>query len=109
MRDHRQYTRLLHTYDAAQLLALMDLEAHKHYDGHYTIFSFTTGYKAAFGTPDLDHERGRLQLAQIPNSPSMQAALVAALVTKRTFDDFFNDEVLIEREGRIDWGVNSRR
>lgn len=40
----------------SELIAAVERIANARYDGHYTIFSFTTEYKGCFGTPDrLNH------------------------------------------------------
>jgi len=38
----------------SELLAAVQKVADDHYDGHWSLFSFTTGFKAAFGTPMYD-------------------------------------------------------
>ena len=66
--------------DVEHLLTLVTVEAKRLHDGHYAIFSFTTGYKVVFGTPDLDSGQGRSQLAAMPSFPTLQEELLAALV-----------------------------
>jgi hypothetical protein len=48
---------------------LKDIAIYK-YDGHYTIFSFTTGYRVMLGTPDLDSGAGRRELEEATNTCS---------------------------------------
>ena len=63
----------------------MALHARKNYDGHFTVFSFTTGYKAAFGTPDLDSGEGRSQLLKLQVYPKIKDALINAMITEKDF------------------------
>jgi predicted aspartyl protease len=72
---------LLRTMSLEDLLTLLTIEAHKAHDGHYTILAFTNGYKVAFGTPDLDTGAGRSQVFSLPEYTTLQAAIIAALVT----------------------------
>ncbi len=39
------------------ILRIITIYANKHFDGHFTLMSFTSGYKFMFGTPDLDRRR----------------------------------------------------
>ena len=40
--------------DNQKAIDLLELTANMYYDGHYTIFKFTTHYKVMLGTPDFD-------------------------------------------------------
>lgn len=51
--------------------------ANKHYDGHYTIMKFTTGYKVVFGTPEFT----RRQYLYIWNLPIYKNIVAAILNT----------------------------
>jgi hypothetical protein len=84
----QEHTTLLRAFEVDRLLKLLTLEAKKQHDGHYTIFSCTTGYKVAFGTPDLDGGTGRAQLGHIPACATLKEALIAALVAAQTFADY---------------------
>lgn len=77
---------ILKSFETDRLLKLMALHARKHCDGHFTVFSFTAGYKAAFGTPNLDTGEGRSQLLRLQECPRIKDALVNALLTE---DDFY--------------------
>lgn len=61
--------------DLEHLLDLASDTATMYFGGHYTLFSFTTGYKFMFGTPD----DVRLNLADIEIAPSMELAIASAL------------------------------
>lgn len=74
-----------------KLLESMSLYARRKYDGHFTLFSFTTGYKAAFNTPDMDSGEGRQQVERLPSFPNLHDALVHALLSKEDFSGGFND------------------
>lgn len=40
--------------------------AREKYDGHYTIMSFTTGYKVVFGTPSVDYPEEYQAIYRMP-------------------------------------------
>jgi hypothetical protein len=83
-----EHATLLRSFEVDRLLKLVTLEAKRLHDGHFTIFAFTTHYKVAFGTPDLDSGKGRPQLAEMPGSPTLKEALIAALVEGKDFDEY---------------------
>jgi len=56
------------------LLDLAENRAIEESDGHLTIMRFTTGWKAMFGTPDLDGN-GRAEVAALPMRESLEEAL----------------------------------
>jgi hypothetical protein len=62
------------------LIGIMEHMARVAYDGHYTIMAFTTGYKAGFGTPNLDG-LGREQVWNIPSQETLKGALVRAIMS----------------------------
>jgi hypothetical protein len=47
--------------------------------GHFTIFKFSTHYKAMIGTPNLDTGDGREEVKKLKSSPTLEGALVIAL------------------------------
>lgn len=55
------------------------------HDGHLTILRFTTGWKAAYGTPDLDTNVGRKQVEQLKSFPSLEEVLEHLIETKASF------------------------
>ncbi len=57
------------------------------FDGHYTLFSFTTGYKFIFGTPN----DVRLDLAAVGVFPTIETAIANAI--SRYMDDYIRSEV----------------
>lgn len=54
-------------------------------DGHYTILKFTSGYKAFFGTPDLDNGNEREKIAKLESFESIEEALVHLIENKTLF------------------------
>jgi hypothetical protein len=93
MLTRKQPQQLLQSFDVEHLLDLLEHEAKKSYDGHYTLFSFTTGYKVAFGTPDIvpcGTSKAYAQLAEMPGFPTRKDAIIAALVSPKTFADYFD-------------------
>ena len=72
-----------HQPDLEELLARVTEEAKANHGGHFTILSFTTHVKCAFGTPDLDYGDGREEVALLPPHTSLRDALVDLLQTKR--------------------------
>jgi hypothetical protein len=76
--------RCLSALDTGLLLVLFRAQAASHFDGHYTILSFTTHFKAAFGTPALDWD-GHEDVAALPGFATLKDAVIDALVGVRTF------------------------
>ena len=59
----------------SDLISEVNTYADAHTDGHWTMFKFTTGYKAVFGTPT----RGRVDLSKVPSHDTAAGALRALL------------------------------
>jgi hypothetical protein len=97
---------LLETFTLEQLLALLELEAKKTHDGHYTIFLFNAGFKVAFGTPDINppgcRQQGYAQLCEMVHAPTLKEAIIEALVSGKTFDDYFYGDADAWWRARID-------
>jgi hypothetical protein len=95
MLTSEEHTKLLRSFEVDRLLKLVTLEAKRLHDGHYTIFAFTTGYKVAFGTPQISpfHDADAwYQLKAMPSFPTLKEALIAALVAGKDFDDYFDGD-----------------
>ena len=61
-----------------RLLATLEsviLHAREFHDGHFYLFSFTTGYKGGFGTPDLDTGGGRGAIWSLDGFKSIEELL----------------------------------
>ena len=85
----------LRVFEVDRLIKLVALEAKQHHDGHYTILSFTSGYKVAFGIPDMlpwGGGCGYAQVATMTQYPTLKEALIAALVTGKTFAEYFTGD-----------------
>lgn len=50
------------------------------YDGHLTIMRFTTNWKVAFGTPDLDGGFGRKEINALQGYSNLCDALLVAIM-----------------------------
>jgi hypothetical protein len=88
-----QPQQLLESFDEEHLLDLLETEAQRSHGGHYTIFHFTTGFKVAFGTPNMTAwcvSKGYVQLAAMPIYPTLKEAVIATLVSQKTFTDYFD-------------------
>ena len=48
--------------------------------GHLTLLRFSSGWKVAVGTPDLDSGAGRHEMAALPTYPTLEAALEALVI-----------------------------
>ena len=62
--------------------ALKEFEeiANRDYDGHFSILKFTTGYKAFFGTAQMDFDnRHYREVFELPTFPDMTTAIVEAI------------------------------
>ena len=89
--EHPQ--QLLQSFDTEHLMDLLEREAKRSHDGHYTLFSFATGFKVACGTPDIvpcGTSKAYAQLAAMPGFPTRKDAIIAALVSPKTFADYFD-------------------
>jgi hypothetical protein len=101
-----EHTALLRTFDVDHLLTLLTIEAKRSHEGHFTIFAFTTGYKVAFDTPDINppgcRQQGYAQLAEMSHAPTLKEALIAALVCGKTFADYFDGDAQAWWQASID-------
>lgn len=72
----------LKDYNLCGLIELMSIIANRECDGHYTIFKFTKGFKAFFGTPDLrlGGDDDKIYYSKI--HPSLEEALTHALLNQ---------------------------
>lgn len=70
-------------FDLETLIGLAEALASKHADGHLTMLRFTSGWKVAIGTPDLDSGIGRDQVLRLTAYPTLRVALVALLIEGR--------------------------
>jgi hypothetical protein len=90
-----EHAKLLRSFEVDRLLKLVTLEAKRLHNGHYTILAFTTGYKVAFGTPNiypLNDGQAFYQVQHMPGFPTLKEALIAALVTGKDFEDYFDGD-----------------
>jgi hypothetical protein len=62
--------------------------ARREFDGHYCIFRFTNGYKAGFGTLDVDSGDGRGHLRRMKNFKTLDEALNHAIEKKLCLWEF---------------------
>lgn len=69
-----------------ELLKQVQRIAETSFDGHFTILSFTTGWKAAFGTVDVDTGNGRDQIWSLPNFRTLKEALDWMVSTTQRFE-----------------------
>lgn len=80
-----EHRRLLSSFEVDRLLKILAIEAKKHSGGHFTILSFTTHYKVAFGTPDLYGGQGYEQVGAMRGREKLKDAVIDALVEARDF------------------------
>jgi hypothetical protein len=101
--EHRT---LLQSFTLEQLLALLEVEAHKTHNGYYTILRFHSGFKIAFGIPDINPpgcgQQGYVQLLEMTHFPTLKEAIVQALVSGKAFDDYFYGDAEAWWQERID-------
>lgn len=67
------------------LFEAIDDMAKREWDGHWTIFSFTTGFKGAFATPLEGHERASLWA--LPSFTRLEDLLAWMIAEKVSFYD----------------------
>ena len=63
-----------------EVLKLAEKVAAERYGGHLTIMRFTTGWKAAFQTPNLDTGEGREDVWKLKSFSTLEEALNDAIV-----------------------------
>jgi len=78
----------LSSLDMDSLLRIMKREAMRNHDGHFAIFSFTGGFKAAFGTPDIYGSRGYQELLGLRSFRTLKKCMSDAVVSGKKFGDF---------------------
>lgn len=74
----------------SDLLGVIEKIAEKYFNGHFTILSFTTGFKAMFGTPNLDSGTGRQEVLTLKPASSLEEALINLILDFLKNDLFFN-------------------
>jgi hypothetical protein len=67
------------------LFAKAESIANKKFDGHLTLLKFTTGWKAAFYTPNLDTGEGREQVQNLPSFSTKEEALMWLIAEEVSF------------------------
>jgi hypothetical protein len=64
------------------LITLAEMKA-RDYNGHLTIMRFSTGWKAMFGTPNLDSGEGRKQVSTLKGHESLEQALLYLIIEEQ--------------------------
>jgi hypothetical protein len=107
-----EHTQLLRSFEVEHLLTLVSVEAKRFHGGHYTIFAFRTEYKVAFGTPGLYPDRSggaaHAQVQEMPEYPTLKEALIAALVSGKAFEDYFDGDPEAWFAPAHQWGPTGR-
>jgi hypothetical protein len=102
---HSEHAEMLRAFEVPQLLQLVALEAKQHYGGHYAILAFNSGFKVAFEVPEMHPwggGAGYAQVAEMTHYPTLKEALIATLVTGKTFTDYFTGDPATWWAQRID-------
>ncbi len=86
---------LLFKFNVASNLSTNGINGKKYHDFHYSIFSFNTEYKVAFGIVDVYSNLGHKQLASIKGSPTLKEALINAIICEKTFSNYWNHNSII--------------
>lgn len=73
--------------DLGTLVCLAEGLAKKETDGHIVIMRFTTGWKVALGTPDLDTDHGREQVSKLPKFDTLNEALSDLIMQRRNVNN----------------------
>lgn len=68
--------------DLNTLFKILEEMAKKEANGHITIMKFTTGWKVAFSTPDLDSDRGREQISKFKKHATLEEAIKDLLIER---------------------------
>lgn len=75
-------------YNLETLVALAETLARRQADGHLTLMRFTTGWKVALGTPDIEAQVARTELDKMPSHPTLREALVSLLMERNRFNAY---------------------
>ncbi|HEY9401758.1 MAG TPA: hypothetical protein VIQ24_03625 [Pyrinomonadaceae bacterium] len=62
------------------LIEIVERVAKEKHDGHFTVLRFASGWKAVYGTVDLGRQGVRERVQQVPESPTLNEALLLLLV-----------------------------
>ena len=112
MLTKEEHAALLRSFAVDRLLQLVTLEAKRLHDGHVTIVALTTHYQVAFGPPTLSPGSAggaSAQRAERPGSPTLEEALITAMVEGKDGDDSCPDapdawgEAQVRPLTREDW------
>ncbi|MCL5770695.1 MAG: hypothetical protein M1479_00255 [Actinobacteria bacterium] len=76
--------------DLNTLFDILEEMAKKETDGHITIMKFTTGWKAAFSTPDLDSGSGREQISKLKKYNTLEEAIKDLLIDRINLNNISN-------------------
>ncbi len=88
--QYKEKQKIYKSFELDRLLKLMQIHAIEKYNGHFSIFMFTSGFKIAFGTPS----NLRLQLWPMPTFSNLKEAVIFTLV----FDYQFPNEAEAQKE-----------
>ena len=84
-KDIENYCYDVSGFDDHEIECLFAALAKKYTDGHYTIFRFTSGYKAGFGTPDIRGGGDDGNINMSPAFPSIREAMLYAIAENQNF------------------------
>jgi len=90
IRKYKEKQKIYKSFELDRLLKLMKIHAIEKYDGHFSIFMFTSGFKIAFGTPS----NLRMQLWPMPTFSDLKEGVIFTLL----FDYQFPSEAEAQKE-----------
>ena len=90
--DNLTFIKNMDNMDLAQALVVADYIAKEQYDGHYTLFGFSTGYRFCFGTLDkVSYHTTNL----MPLGKTIEEAI------KKAIDEKVDVDVILDREDKM--------
>ena len=90
--DNLTFIKNMDNMDLAQALVVADYIAKEQYDGHYTLFGFSTGYRFCFGTLDkVSYHTTNL----MPIGKTIEEAI------KKAIDEKVDVDVILDREDKM--------
>ena len=90
--DNLTFIKNMDNLDLAQALVVADYIAKEQYDGHYTLFGFSTGYRFCFGTLDkVSYHTTNL----MPLGKTIEEAI------KKAIDEKVDVDVILDREAKM--------
>lgn len=85
--------------DRDKLIEIMETMAKLFFDGHYTIFKFTTHYKVMLGSPNLDVDGRKYVSEKLIPGNTLEEALLNGIKHGLEIINEYSDQEIIDFDG----------